>query len=475
MAIPVSNVDIAVDTFASLVTIVNQSASIISNNAVTVDSTTGGTIATGNGAVNGIFSATTIRVADVYGGNGTSAANVQTLTLGFVNSSISSNVVVTGLAANITSNTLTITSNTTVDASLINVTGRTIFEGNTTVKSNSSYTTAVLKNDNTSANINFTANTFDVTADEIVFDGSISLFGNTNIGGNSTVINIITTANTTEYTLALNGNTTVNGDLTLTGSHHAIEGNAVFNGNLVFIDSLNGYVGIGLGTSGAPHHKLDILSETTNEILLHLENTADNVNAHFRTEASNNDIRFELGTDSGFRLVVDSNHEAFYASSNGNIGLHTATPNVELDVYGQGHISGNVVFDQNIVVTGNVTGDAVYLNTTGAITVDSSSYTYTTTTAQEIDSFNITDYQSAKYTIQVQNIDLSDEVTMTEISMVVGYGNVHTTEYGTIHSNAAFVSFTSEANSTHAILKMATLDVNFANSIAVRIMRTSLS
>lgn len=476
MAIPVSNVDIAVDTFASLVTIVNQSASIISNNAVTVDSTTAGTLATGNGSVNGIFSATSIRVGNIYGGNGTSTANIQTLTLGFVNSTSSSNVSIGGHEANIVANTLYITSNTDITAGTIDITGRLIQEGNTSIKGNSSLTSIQLKNDNTSANLIFTSNTFDVTADVITFEGEINLYGNVDVGGNSSTPVIATTANDSAYVLVLNGNTSVNGDLTLSGSQHQIDGNTVFNGNLVFIDTFNGRVGIGLGATGAPHHKLDIHATSADEEIIHIENTTDNVNAHFRSESSNNNMRFELGTGTGFRLVVDGSHDIIYAASNGNIGLHNANPEVELDVYGKASISANAEFGQAVVVTGDLTTNGTfYLGTTGQVKANSADYTFTTTTAQEIDNFEMSSYQSAKYTIQVQNKDLTNEVTMTEISMVCGYGNVHTTEYGVIHSNNAFVAFTSSANSTHAKLEMATLDVGFANSIAVRLLRTNLT
>jgi hypothetical protein len=69
MTINVPQINTAADTFGSWVSRTNQIAGIISNNAVTVDSTANGSLSTGNGFVNGYFGATTITTSFLKGGN----------------------------------------------------------------------------------------------------------------------------------------------------------------------------------------------------------------------------------------------------------------------------------------------------------------------------------------------------------------------------------------------------------------------
>ncbi len=69
MTIPVSNVDVVTDTFGSWVQKTNQIAGILTANAVTVDTTSTGSVSTGNGFVNGIFGACTLVASTLRGGN----------------------------------------------------------------------------------------------------------------------------------------------------------------------------------------------------------------------------------------------------------------------------------------------------------------------------------------------------------------------------------------------------------------------
>lgn len=116
MAKSVANVNIATDTFAGWLGKTNILLDAMTNEIVSVSNTTYGSNVTGNGSVYGTLSANTLSTNVLRGGGVGNTANIATITIGISNSSVSSNVNLTGYSANVTANTLTITSNTVVNA-----------------------------------------------------------------------------------------------------------------------------------------------------------------------------------------------------------------------------------------------------------------------------------------------------------------------------------------------------------------------
>lgn len=114
MAKTVANVAIATDTFAGWVGKTNVLLDALTYEIVTCDDTTGGANTSGNGNVIGILSSNVFSTPLLRGGAAGNTANISTLTIGISNSSISSNVTLTGYTANIVANTLNITSNTNI-------------------------------------------------------------------------------------------------------------------------------------------------------------------------------------------------------------------------------------------------------------------------------------------------------------------------------------------------------------------------
>lgn len=163
----VANVSISTDTFAGWVGKTNIILDALTNEIVTVNSSTAGSNSVGNGSVVGVFAANVISTPTVRGGASGNTANVQTLNLGWSNSTVSSNVVVTGYAANITSNTLTVSSNTTLSGAALAVSSNTAFTGSSITASSNVYISG--------------ANT---TIDNTTTLGALRVSGNTSVNTN---------------------------------------------------------------------------------------------------------------------------------------------------------------------------------------------------------------------------------------------------------------------------------------------------
>lgn len=135
----IANVNIATDTFISLVSVTNIIADTISNEAVTSSNSATGGNTSGNVNILGILSADILSANNVKGGS-SQTSNTSTLHVGFANSSVSSNVVVHGYTTNVVSNTFIVTSNTnfTTSSFLANSSAISLI-GNTTIGANASH------------------------------------------------------------------------------------------------------------------------------------------------------------------------------------------------------------------------------------------------------------------------------------------------------------------------------------------------
>ena len=126
MTVPITLVNSASggDTFQILISRLNQSINAISNNMVTVDGSANGSLSTGNGYVNGVFSALSFATGTLRGGN-VQATAVLTIASNVSVGNSTANVVLTYGTAAIT-NAMTIGANLSVNTSIFKL-------GNTTV------------------------------------------------------------------------------------------------------------------------------------------------------------------------------------------------------------------------------------------------------------------------------------------------------------------------------------------------------
>jgi hypothetical protein len=93
-----------------------------------------------------------------------------------------------------------------------------------------------------------------------------------------------------------------------------------------------------------------------------------------------------------------------------------------------------------------------------------------TSTSNVIDSFAVTDFQAAKYTLTAKNNSNTNHKIITEMTAVFGSSNVHTTQFGTIFTDTNFLTLTFDANTTHVRLR-ATSNGSVTNAF-VTLVRT---
>lgn len=186
----VANVSISTDTFAGWVGKTNILLDALANEIVTVNGTAFGSNSAGNGSIIGILAANVLSTPVLRGGASGNTANVQTLSVGWSNSTVSSNVVITGYTANVTANTLNISSN-------VSVTGANVIVSTTNAAVSSANLTLSGGQLNITSNVNATgANTTITTGTVGTLTVTGNTFVNTNIlfNGNNSII--AQTANT---------------------------------------------------------------------------------------------------------------------------------------------------------------------------------------------------------------------------------------------------------------------------------------
>lgn len=473
----VSNVQISTDTFYGLITKTNELLGALSNEIVTSSNSVIGSNTSGNVSVIGILSANIIATPIIRGGNSGNTATLTTLTVGHSNSTTSSNVSIRGYTSNISSNALNITANTVINTSTVDanvatfvVTGNTTFNagGNTSnpslaVSGNSTYTLFNVRGAN--ALINTTS--FSVSS-------VTSVTGNTTLKSNSSVSAITVSGNNTVTNTTIAGDlVTVSSNVTVTGTSHAIGGNVAFDSNTLFIDSVNNRVGI---FTDAPQHGFHVKNNNTSLIAMfeHIgQNTKLDISSS-NTYAGGNTITLYAETGNQLRLSANGNvgPGTVFLAANGNIGLANDTPQALLSIANtKVYSNGTIQTSGDLICTGDLYANIVFMGGTSQATVTATvcpivppyttysaawpgAYTFlqfSNTTPQLIDVIQTAEgsgYQAVKYTIQCQDNEATNEVLMTEVSMVYGYGNAHSTQFGTIFTNTAFVEVSVGANST---------------------------
>ena len=113
-------------SFGAWLSTTNRLANIISQNTVTVDTSTGGSVSTGNGYVNGYFGANYVYVANGLSGGNISSNGVLYIVSNTAFTNATSNLV--SLSSNSTQSVLTIAvTNVNITANSISITGNTTF------------------------------------------------------------------------------------------------------------------------------------------------------------------------------------------------------------------------------------------------------------------------------------------------------------------------------------------------------------
>lgn len=368
MTINVANLDITTDTFGTWVAKTNSLAHIITNHAVTVDSTAFGNNSTGNGTVIGRFGANTIFAIDALRGGDVAAPN-----------------------------TLVISSNLSV-ANTATVIGAATFSNTINVAGLSTFTTNVAANGITSNNLsigNVSINTAALT-----------------LSGAGVTITAVANSTATRITV---GNSTIN-------ATHLYSNNGYFSGNLVvdgtFITTSD------LSISG------DIIPPITNNY--DIGNTTNIFkNAYFDfIDATNADISnsITIGTtvvnstvlqsSSLFTVNTTSNTVGSARFSNTVLVVGSATLSNTLTV------TGNATFSNTVSVVGLVnvntlnvtTANATNLNVSGPAALTN---TLNVTGLTTVGSINTT-------TANATAINVGANVNLTTTSITIGNSSVNT-------------------------------------------------
>jgi len=400
MARSIANVVTATDTFASWIARTNQLADAMTVYAVTVESNSTGATVTGNGSVNGFFSANTLIARDALrGGTVAASGNLNitsngnffgavlyssaNLVIEVANAHVNATILyLNGGLANVTSNVSVVTSNVSVNAANVSIKG-----GNTHVSSNTIINAAniVVNSTNTvlsGTTLNITSNV-DIVATTLNANAVITVNGNTtvtandiNLRANSTVGFIRSQSNGTTT------NTTISGNLVSINANVEIANTLTVTNSAIFSNSL---------------------SVSGNAVFSTTANVAGAVRAGNTTVNGN--------------LTVNTFLVVGTVTNTANLNVTTSANVANLTVTGFANLQSSVEVQNNyvIIVTSNTNVGA---NTTGA---------------QTVFSFPKTTYSTAKLTAQVKTA--SDANTQINEIVIAHDGTTsYLTVYGTVSS-----------------------------------------
>ena len=479
MSRTVTQIDIATDTFATLVNKTNDLTVALSNEILTASNTAAGANTSGNTNVLGILHANTIGTELIKGGTSGNTGTHRTLAVGFANSTVSSNVTINGYTANVSANSLNVTSNTTITSGTLAVNSVSTITGNTLVKANSSVQTISVFANSTGHYINA------VATDAVINATSTTLYSNTTIvvgvtalRGYNTANSIVLLSNSTVSNLTVNTSAiTIESNLSLSGTLHQVTGNINFAANTLFIDSVSGHVAFG---HNAPTYPVHVKESNTTHSLASFENSAYNTEVEITAAAGDgngNTSIIKSGNNNHFKIVSEYGDGGYiFIAANGNIGIQNSTPTYQLHITGQAYISSNTTIDGSI----DVEGEAIFANSITfsdrvSLVSNTSNVSHTDTiTGTLVDTFAVATYQSAKYTITAQDNTTANNILMTEINAVFGNELVYTTQYGTVYTTGSeFVQFSANANTTHVRLYATASALSTANNINYKLVRTT--
>jgi len=271
MARSVANVATASDTFEGWINKTNILLGALTTYVITVSQTSAnGDLTTGNAFVNGILSSTTLSTDFLRGGN---VQSYGALVIGFSNSTISSNVRISGYQTQVgnttaPSNTSIYSQNTYVILENMLVTGNSSwlanvsylvdkFEvgGNTfTINSDSSvFKQLVTFQSNLTSSGFILANNITAAGNVTINGASVNVAtGTLRVGGITTLVaNLNAQGHTNTTTLTTSGNTSLTGVLVTNTTLITASVNVAVDTNVLFVDVVNNRVGIGNTAPGS--------------------------------------------------------------------------------------------------------------------------------------------------------------------------------------------------------------------------------
>lgn len=420
-----ANLNFSTDTFDTVFTDINRLLWSLANEVVTANSTLGTT--TGNASLTGTFISSNVAVTGVLRGGNLTSSNTL---------SISSNVIFSSI--------VNASANVNI-AGVVNAVGNVAISGNSTVvmlslTGNSTVSEATLNGTSLKVNSNV------VTNGTASFNNTFAVVGNTTLSGNSTVLALSVSTNSTATNVYVGGttlrvnalatfvqNVVMSGDLTVSGNLNATLGQPAGN----YIPISNATLSLGNSTlTWLGHFDSPVIytkiTASANGILL--GNTTNRFAAAFTTANTSGNVA--IGADA---LNIDAGNKrvTINAASGGTDALNIAgTVNATaLTITSTANVTGNVT------ASGIVVGNTVLFSNTASVS---------NTTMNIIDSFPKVTYPMAKYVIFIK--DTTTLVHSLELLTIHEGTNVILTKYAEIY-NTSLGTFDVNINGTNVQLE----------------------
>lgn len=500
MTIPVSNV-LTTDTFGAWLTKTNILATIATLNAVTVDSTTGGSLSTGNGYVNGFFGANYLVVnTGIVGGNisTNNAINILSNTLfqynsanlfvvtanaDYSNTIISTNTVL--IQPSDGGNTIISGNNLNVNTALVNVTAGAVqlstvstFTGNTTIKANTSFNTLAVTGNSTVTRI--VANTTNTTISGNVhllnslFVVANTFLNNLNVAGNANVANLTVTGTISLPSIAFGGTTSfANIVVSNTANIDILSANIATIGFLDIANSANVFGNFRVGGN---------LTVDGNLVYGGIA-TADFVPSGNLTFSLGNTTAYWSGLFTGALTAVNN---ATFGSNVSVTNRLSVTSNTvlanTLTVAGNVNIANTLTvtspatFSNNVAVAGvatltsnAVTGSTSTFQFNGTTHVYSGTFTFSSGATATVDAVDASLYRSIEYLIQMTDAS-SSSYHITKVLAVHDGTTPYVTEYATIFNNSSVGTVSVTINGGNVNLRV----TPSSSTVVVRFVRTGI-
>jgi hypothetical protein len=508
MTIPVASVANTA-TFGSWLSRTNDIAAIISQNTVTVDFSSNGSVTTGNAYVNGYFGANTLVAYTGIAGGKMSIGNTLNLITNTAFTYSSANLV--SFNANSTFSNVVITTNAVyivpgggnttiggnflnVNASTMNVTSTTLIAnsttttfGNTSVKANATFTIFKAEGNNLATKI--TMNTSNTTIiGNVYFSNTLNVTGAVTL---SNTISVTGGATFNDY-ISMNGSANVGGTLGIAGAANVggalgVIGNANVGGNVGIIGNANVAGNVGIIGNANIGGNLGVLGSLT--VVGNLNFTGVST-GDFNPQSN---VTYSLGNTSFYWANA-------YISSLFLSNTATVTGNATFS--SRISVTGNATFSNTIAVTGNATfsnvtthtGAATFSNTiavigvatvssnvstSGTILINSivhqfaNTYTFTnSTTAANIDVVSASTYRSFEYTVQLSDTTVTPVpyYHMTKLIVLHDGTTPYITEYQTLFNSVTLGTFDVIINGGNLGLQLTPTTAN----VVAKFIRTSI-
>jgi len=477
-------------TFGGWLSVTNQLVNAVTQNTVSIDSTSGGNQTTGNGYVTGHLGASYIHVGNgVVGGNISTANSIYMLSnTVFYNTTtnailtVSSNTTNSGVTLSPNSINLTPSNNTNITGQYLVVTTLSQFNNTVTVAN----TLSVTGNGTFSNAVTITGNT--------TFSNTISVVGNgtfsnaVTITGNTTFSNVVYIGANVQLTTTqlFVGNTTAN---------------SVYTGGSIQVANTTNTVTINptsvtVGTTVVNTTTIAVGTTTVNSSL---------VNATSVTGTSVNTVTLYSSGHANVESLNIANTSAT-STVNGSLVVNNLTINGTLTYSSSGTATGNLVpaansfyllgnssyvwasiystntYSNNITVYNtlssnniSVSGNATFSNNINSGTISQSgtgSRTFSNSSPANVDVVSVSSFRSLEYLVQLTDSTLpTPSYHLTKILVLSDGTNPYITEYGTVYSNINLGTFTAIINGGNIALQ---LTPNSAN-VVCKFTRTAIT